>query len=87
MTIADFGIRGVHLAYELLDGYDALVLDRRHAAGRAARHGRRSFEPDIDVGRSGRCRRPLDEPGGRARPAARAWVAMCHGSWSSAASH
>ena len=22
----DFGIRGVHLAYELLDGYDALVL-------------------------------------------------------------
>jgi hydrogenase maturation protease len=23
---ADFGIRGVHLAYELLDGYDALVL-------------------------------------------------------------
>ncbi len=26
VTIADFGIRGVHLAYELLDGYDALVL-------------------------------------------------------------
>ena len=24
--VADFGIRGVHLAYELLDGYDALVL-------------------------------------------------------------
>ena len=24
--MADFGIRGVHLAYELLDGYDALVL-------------------------------------------------------------
>jgi hydrogenase maturation protease len=23
---ADFGIRGIHLAYELLDGYDALVL-------------------------------------------------------------
>jgi hydrogenase maturation protease len=23
---ADYGIRGVHLAYELLDGYDALVL-------------------------------------------------------------
>ena len=23
---ADFGIRGVHLAYELLDGYDVLVL-------------------------------------------------------------
>jgi hydrogenase maturation protease len=24
--IADYGIRGVHLAYELLEGYDALVL-------------------------------------------------------------
>lgn len=23
---ADFGIRGIHLAYELIDGYDALVL-------------------------------------------------------------
>ena len=26
VRVADFGIRGVHLAYELLDGYDALVL-------------------------------------------------------------
>ena len=26
VTLADFGIRGVHLAYELLDGYDALIL-------------------------------------------------------------
>ena len=26
VKVADFGIRGVHLAYELLDGYDALVL-------------------------------------------------------------
>jgi hydrogenase maturation protease len=26
VTVADFGIRGVHLAYELLDGYDAAVL-------------------------------------------------------------
>ena len=26
VQVADFGIRGVHLAYELLDGYDALVL-------------------------------------------------------------
>jgi len=26
VTVADFGIRGVHLAYELLDGYDTLVL-------------------------------------------------------------
>ena len=26
VEVADFGIRGVHLAYQLLDGYDALIL-------------------------------------------------------------
>ena len=26
VRVVEFGIRGVHLAYELLDGYDALVL-------------------------------------------------------------
>jgi hydrogenase maturation protease len=26
VRVADYGIRGVHLAYELLDGYDGLVL-------------------------------------------------------------
>ncbi len=26
VRVADFGIRGIHLAYELLDGYDALIL-------------------------------------------------------------
>jgi hydrogenase maturation protease len=26
VKVADYGIRGVHLAYELLDGYDGLVL-------------------------------------------------------------
>jgi hydrogenase maturation protease len=26
VAVADFGIRGVHLAYELLDGYDVLIL-------------------------------------------------------------
>jgi hydrogenase maturation protease len=26
VAVADFGIRGVHLAYQLLDGYDTLVL-------------------------------------------------------------
>jgi hydrogenase maturation protease len=26
VKVADFGIRGIHLAYELLDGYDALLL-------------------------------------------------------------
>lgn len=46
-TIADFGIRGVHLAYELLDGYDALVLvdamPLNEPPGTVA-----IFEPDID---------------------------------------
>ena len=36
VRIEDFGIRGVHLAYELLDGYDALVLVDAIAAGEAA---------------------------------------------------
>lgn len=26
VKVADFGIRGVHLAYELMDGYDGLIL-------------------------------------------------------------
>lgn len=26
VTVVDYGIRGMHLAYDLLDGYDALVL-------------------------------------------------------------
>lgn len=26
VTAADYGIRGIHLAYELLDGYDTLIL-------------------------------------------------------------
>ncbi len=26
VRVEDFGIRGIHLAYELLDGYDALIL-------------------------------------------------------------
>ena len=37
VEVADFGIRGVHLAYQLLDGYDVLVLvdaaPRGHAPG------------------------------------------------------
>ena len=37
VTLRDFGIRGIHLAYELVDGYDLLVLvdavDRQAAPG------------------------------------------------------
>ena len=40
VTIADYGIRGVHLAFELLDGYDMLVLVDALRDGRGARHGR-----------------------------------------------
>jgi hydrogenase maturation protease len=47
-TIADFGIRGVHLAYELLDGYDVLVLvdamQLNEPPGTVA-----IFEPDVDA--------------------------------------
>ena len=47
--IDDFGIRGVHLAYELLDGYEALVLVdamSTRGAARHRRHGRaRCVEP------------------------------------------
>jgi hydrogenase maturation protease len=46
LGVADYGIRGVHLAYELLDGYDALVLidalPMGEAPGTVA-----VFEPDI----------------------------------------
>ncbi len=35
VTVSDFGIRGVHLAFELLDGYDALVLVDAVAMGEA----------------------------------------------------
>ncbi|HEY0518804.1 MAG TPA: hydrogenase maturation protease [Ilumatobacteraceae bacterium] len=47
-TVSDFGIRGVHLAYELLDGYDALVLV--DAMPLAEQPGTVVvFEPDIDA--------------------------------------
>jgi hydrogenase maturation protease len=46
-TSADFGIRGVHLAYELLEGYDALVLVDAMPLGEPA--GTVAiFEPDVE---------------------------------------
>ena len=42
VRLGEYGIRGVHLAYELLDGYDALVLIDALAHGRGARHGGRA---------------------------------------------
>ena len=46
-TVTDFGIRGVHLAYELLEGYDALVLIDAMPLGEPP--GTVAiFEPDID---------------------------------------
>ena len=36
VKVADFGIRGLHLAYELLDGYDVLVLIDAMPIGDAA---------------------------------------------------
>jgi hydrogenase maturation protease len=45
--IADFGIRGVHLAYELLDGYDALVLVDAMPFGEPPGTVA-TFRPDVD---------------------------------------
>ena len=47
VDVADFGIRGVHLAYELLDGYDELILV--DAAPRGEQPGTvYVIEPDMD---------------------------------------
>ena len=75
VRVADFGIRGVHLAYELLDGYDALVLVDAVPMGEPP--GTVAViepEPPVDSARRRRPRRrrrPLDEPGRRARHARR----------------
>jgi hydrogenase maturation protease len=46
VEVTDFGIRGIHLAYQLLDGYDALVLV--DAVSRGEKPGTISLiEPDI----------------------------------------
>ncbi|HEX3842337.1 MAG TPA: hydrogenase maturation protease [Acidimicrobiales bacterium] len=52
VQVADFGIRGVHLAYELLEGYDGVILvdavPMKEPAGTVA-----VIEPDPDdIGRS-----------------------------------
>jgi hydrogenase maturation protease len=47
VTITDFGIRGVHLAFELLEAYDALVLIDAMPLGEAP--GTVAiFEPDVE---------------------------------------
>jgi hydrogenase maturation protease len=33
VRVADFGIRGLHLAYQLLEGYDAVILVDAHSRG------------------------------------------------------
>jgi hydrogenase maturation protease len=46
VVVEDYGIRGVHLAYELLDGYDALVLIDTLAMGDDPPGTVVVFEPD-----------------------------------------
>ena len=47
VRVVDFGIRGVHLSYELLDGYDALVLIDAMPLGEAP--GTVAvFQPDVE---------------------------------------
>ena len=53
VRVDDFGIRGVHLAYELLDGYDALGARRRGSDGRSAGHDRVDRAGDLGA-RAGR---------------------------------
>ncbi|MEP7047782.1 MAG: hydrogenase maturation protease [Ilumatobacteraceae bacterium] len=47
VTVADFGIRGVHLAFELLEGYDVLVLIDAIPLGEAPGTVV-TFEPDVE---------------------------------------
>ncbi len=47
VTICDFGIRGVHLSYELLNGYDALILIDAMPLGEAPGTVV-TFEPDVE---------------------------------------
>jgi len=47
VRIEDYGIRGVHLAYELLEGYDLLVLIDAMSHGEAP-GTLFVFEPDVD---------------------------------------
>ena len=42
VRVVDYGIRGMHLAYDLLDGYDALVLIDALPGPRPARRGGRA---------------------------------------------
>jgi len=52
VEVTDFGIRGVHLAYQLLDGYDALVLV--DAVQRGDEPGTLTvIEPELPGGRQG----------------------------------
>jgi hydrogenase maturation protease len=59
VKVGDYGIRGVHLAYELLDGYDALILvdavDTCDAPGTLT-----VLEPELDGGSSGEMPLPVD---------------------------
>lgn len=59
VKVSDYGIRGIHLAYELLDGYQALVLvdaiDLRDAPGTLT-----VMEPELESGLSGDGSVPVD---------------------------
>ncbi len=66
VAVADFGIRGVHLAYQLLEGYDALILIDATARGaRRAPCKCSSRTSTSNVARAGRGAR--HGPGGGAR--------------------
>ena len=60
VEVADVGIRGMHLAYRLLDGYRALVLVDTVAARPRPRH---ALPARTRPGRAARERRPFDAHG------------------------
>ena len=61
VRVADFGIRGVHLAYELLNGYDTLVLVDAVPMGEP-RHRYALIEPEVPA--AGTDDRDRDDPDG-----------------------
>ncbi|MEU9026840.1 hydrogenase maturation protease [Streptomyces sp. NPDC048383] len=61
VEVVDFGVRGVHLAYQLLDGYDTLVL-----IDAAARGGAPGTVYLIDAGEAGAGEAGADPPAGGA---------------------
>ncbi|MEU8518800.1 hydrogenase maturation protease [Streptomyces sp. NBC_01216] len=67
VEVTDFGVRGVHLAYQLLDGYDTLVLVDATARG-GAPGTLYLIDADAREGEGGEAREGTGDPAGDAEP-------------------